>query len=180
MTIHNRRFGKILSKFRKNKEGSVAVEFGMLALPFAMVVFAVLESCVSFAAQQVMANATDEVARQVRTGQLRNATEAQIKTQVCNHLKMITTASCPDRMTVDLRSYASFADAAKVKIKLKNGQVDTTGFAVAPGGASTRNMLRIFYRWPAMTDIMRQKMSNLSDGSVLHVATATWKNEPFE
>jgi hypothetical protein len=53
------------------KEGSTAIEFTMLAIPFSMLVFAVLESCISFAAQQVMANAADDVARQFRTGQIK-------------------------------------------------------------------------------------------------------------
>lgn len=172
---------KILRRFRRDKDASVAVEFGILAIPFAMVVLAVLESCVSFAAQQVLTNATDDVARLIRTGQtgFRNPTEDQIKTAICNRLDIIATANCKTRLTIDLRSYASFADALNVKIKVTNKELDTTGFTVAAGGPSTNNMLRVFYRWPVMTDIMRLQMSNLSDNTTLHVATATWRNEPY-
>ena len=38
-------------------KGSTAIEFTLLAIPFSMLVFAVLEGSISFAAQQVMANA---------------------------------------------------------------------------------------------------------------------------
>jgi Flp pilus assembly protein TadG len=174
------RFSKMLGRFRRNKEASVAVEFGLLAIPFAMVIFAVLESCISFAAQQVMSNATDDIARQIRTGQLQNPTESELKEIICDNMMILVTSSCADNLTVDLRSYASFADAAEVKIRVTNGELDTTGFEVAAGGSMTRNMLRVFYRWPVITDIMRMKMSNMADHTILHVATATWKNEPFD
>jgi Flp pilus assembly protein TadG len=95
-------------------------------------------------------------------------------------MMILVTSSCADNLTVDLRSYASFADAAEVKIRVTNGELDTTGFEVAAGGSMTRNMLRVFYRWPVITDIMRMKMSNMADHTILHVATATWKNEPFD
>jgi len=57
---------------------------------------------------------------------------------------------------------------------------DTTGFDVDPGPSMSKNMLRVFYRWPVMTDFMRKSMSNLKDGKTLHFATVTWQNEPFD
>ena len=54
--------------------GSTAIEFTLLSIPFAVLVFAILESCISFAGQQVMANVTDDIARQLRTGQLSRPT----------------------------------------------------------------------------------------------------------
>ncbi len=180
MKTTNSRFGGVLARFRRNGEGSVAVEFGLLAIPFAMVIFAVLESCVSFAAQQVLSNATDDISRMIRTGQLKNPNENDLKTRICNQLSVLVTSQCKTNLTIDLRSFNTFAEAAAVKIKLTGGQLDTTGFKVEAGGAETRNMLRVFYKWPVMTDIMRRKMSNLSDGTILHIATATWRNEPFD
>jgi hypothetical protein len=58
--------------------------------------------------------------------------------------------------------------------------LDTSGFAVTPGPSMTKNMLRVFYKWPVMTDFMRKSMSNLKDGKTLHFATVTWQNEPFD
>ena len=41
-------------------------------------------------------------------------------------------------------------------------------------------MLRVFYRWPVMTDFMSKSMSNLKGGKTLHFASVTWQNEPFD
>ena len=103
----------------------------MLAIPFSMLVFAILESCIAFAAQEVMANATDDVARQLRTGQLRAAdvTETSLKKAICDRMEIIVAKDCPD-LFVDLHDYATFAEAAKVKVKFTGGtaaDIDTTG-----------------------------------------------------
>lgn len=176
-----RRFGNLLGRFRRNKRASVAVEFGILAIPFAMVIFAVLESCVSFASQQVLANATDDIARKIRTGQSgwRNPSEATVKSAICARLDVMVGSSCLTRLTVDLRTFDTYAEAAALKIRVNNGVLDTAGFKVEAGGSGKRNIIRVFYRWPVLTDIMRLSMSNLSDRSIMQIATATWKNEPY-
>lgn len=170
-----------LRRFARAKSGSTAVEFTILALPFCALMFAILESCVSFAAQEVLSNATDDVARQLRTGQVKAAsvTEASLKTMICDKISIIVPSGCPG-LVVDLRQYPTFADAAKVTIKLTpDRDIDTTGFAVTPGPSLSKNMLRVFYKWPVMTDFMSAAMSNLKDGKTLHFATVTWQNEPF-
>ncbi len=174
-----RRFG--LRGFREDSRGAVAIEFVALAIPFALLVFAILESSISFAAQQVLANATDDVARQLRTGQIKavDITKEKLKTMICNQLEIIT-SNCKDGLEVDLRRFDTFQQAAALRIQIKNGDIDTTGFGVSPGPSMSKNTLRVFYRWPVMTDFMRKSMSNLKDGKTLHFATATWQNEPFD
>ncbi len=169
------------ARFLRDRNGSVAVEFVMLAIPFSMLVFAILESCIAFAGQQVLSNAVDEVARELRTGQVsrNDVNEIVIKQKICGRLEVLVAKGCPG-LLVDLRSYATFADAAKARIKLTSDRdIDTTGFGVAPGPALSKNMLRVFYKWPVITDFMRASMSNLKGNYTLQFATATWQNEPF-
>ena len=173
--------------FFSDRRGSTAMEFAMLAIPFALLVFAILESCISFAGQEVMANITDDVARQLRTGQLQrtNVTESSIKQLICSRLEIIVAQDCPG-LFVDLREYSSFADAATAgfridgnNIVLTQGGSDKT-FTVSPGLAESINMLRVFYKWPVMTDLLAKQMQNFTDGTTLHFASVTWQNEPFD
>ncbi len=177
----NAKPGGPFRRFARNQRGATVVEFGILALPFMLLIFAIMESCISFAGQQILANAADDVARQLRTGQIPAAdmTEAKLKTMICADLSMIVASGCPD-LLVDLRQYDTFADAALVKVKYTgDNDIDTTGFAVNPGPALSKNMLRVFYKWPVMTDFMRQQMSNLKGGKTLQFAAVVWQNEPF-
>ncbi|TIR27542.1 MAG: pilus assembly protein [Mesorhizobium sp.] len=179
--------GKPRPGFFSDRRGSTAMEFAMLAVPFALLVFAILESCISFAGQEVMANVTDDVARQLRTGQLQrsNVTEASIKQLICSKLEIMVAKDCPG-LLVDLREYPSFADAATAGFKIVNGDIVLTqgtnsmSFAVSPGLAESINMLRVFYKWPVMTDFLAKSMANLKDGNTLHFASVTWQNEPFD
>lgn len=171
----------LLARFIGNRKGATAMEFAMLAIPFALLVFAILESCISFAAQQLLANATDEIARQVRTGQLTTANldEATLRDLLCNKLSILVGSSCGSYIYFDLEHYDSFAAAAAVQTTVSNGALVTTNFNVLPGGPLTINMLRVYYEWPVMTDLMTKLMSNLNNGRTLLFATATWQNEPF-
>lgn len=171
----------LLGRFVRNRKGSTAIEFTMLAIPFSMLVFAVLESCISFAAQQVMANAADDMARQFRTGQIKahELTKQEVRDIFCERIQIIVSPGCPG-LEMDLRSYTSFAEAAQQRVSFLNGDIDTQGFDILPGPAMSKNMLRVFYRWPVITDFMRKSMANLPDGKTLHFASVTWQNEPFE
>lgn len=171
----------LLKPFLRDRRGATGVEFAMLALPFALLIFAILESCISFAGQQILFNAADDVARQLRTGQIRPATlnETTLKGLICDRLTVIVADTCPG-LLVDLREYATFEAAAAVKLKYTaDHDIDTTGFAVTPGGSMSKNMLRVFYKWPVMTDFMRKAMSNLKGGKTLHFAAVIWQNEPY-
>ncbi|MGX9142142.1 TadE/TadG family type IV pilus assembly protein [Mesorhizobium sp. 128a] len=178
---------KLGRRFLGDRRGSTAMEFAMLAIPFALLVFAILESCISFAGQEVMANITDDIARQVRTGQLKPAdlTGTKLRDRICGRLEIMVAKTCPG-LLVDLREYPTFADAATAGFKIVNGEIVLTqgtnsmSFAVTPGLAESKNMLRVFYKWPVMTDFMAKSMANLKDGNTLHFASVTWQNEPFD
>lgn len=173
----------LLGRFRGDRAGSTAIEFVALAIPFSLLVFAILESCLSFAGQQMLSNTADDIARQLRTGQLRAAdvSGTKLPTMICDRLGIIAPGNCQDNLEVDLRQFTSFAEAAAVRTRMTaDDDIDTTGFKVEPGTAGTINMLRVFYRWPVITDFMRKSMSNLKDGKTLQFSTATWQNEPFD
>ena len=168
-------------RFFRDRKGSTAIEFAALALPFSMLLFAIFETCISIAGQQILANATDDVARQLRTGQIKAAdvNETKLKKLICDHLDVIVASGCPG-LIVDLRKFDTFALAAQVKFKIVGKKLDKTGIAVAPGGSLSKNMLRVFYEWPVMTDLLRLAMSNIDDDKTLLFASATWQNEPFD
>ncbi|MBZ9966196.1 TadE/TadG family type IV pilus assembly protein [Mesorhizobium sp. BR1-1-2] len=179
------RRARFFARFAGDRRGSTALEFALLALPFAVLVFAILESCISFAGQEVMANITDDIARKLRTGQLRPADVAgdKLKTMICDRLEIIVSQDCPNQLDVDLREYTTFADAATATFKIDNGNIilmqgtNSQPFATTPGLAESKNMLRVFYKWPVMTDLLSQSMGG---NKTLHFASVTWQNEPFD
>ena len=177
-----------LARFARDRRGATAIEFGLLAIPFFLLVFAILESCISFAAQEVMANATDNTARRLRTGQDKaaNVDANSVRKMICDQIQIIVSRDCPG-LKIDLRTFDTFAQAAQAGFWIKDGNIELTysgtkdakQFVVEPGRSMSKNMLRVFYAWPVMTDLMAKTMANLDGGKTLHYASAIWQNEPF-
>lgn len=170
----------LLRKFVRNRRGATAIEFAILAIPFFMLAFAILETTVSFTAQQVLSSTADKLARKVRTGQitLANTTESEFRELICDQMEIMVSDGCPE-LVFDLQNYSSFA-AVPTSIPIgSDGDIDTTGFGYDPGGNETINSLRVFYRWPVITDLMKSHMAGLPGGKTLLYASATWQNEPF-
>ena len=166
LKVERLRNSTVLSRFLRDTSGSTAIEFAKLAIPFAALTFAIIETCISFAGQQVVANATDNVARQLRTGQIKAAdlTEAGLRELICSQIEVIVATGCPG-LEVDLRSRPTFAQLAALPMPLKGSgqerEIDTLDIEFEPGLAMSKNMLRVLYPWPVMTDLMRERMSNL-------------------
>lgn len=176
---------RLLRRFRRNDRGVVAIEFAMLALPFFALVFAIIETCLSFAAGQLLQNSVDRVARELRTGQILpvQATSTRIYSEVCSGMAiMLVDDTCPD-LVIDLKTFAEYSDFPTGITRLGNGDVDTSGFTIDPAGPRGKAQMRAFYRWAVYTDLMKSRIANVnrgaSDGKILLFGTMTWQNEPF-
>ncbi len=173
--IGNRRKRRIFRHFIKNRDGVTAIEFALLAMPFFLLVCAIIETCIAFAAQELISNATDDVARQFRTGRITaasNLSETTLRKMVCDRISIMVSDDCPG-LTVDLRQFATFEEAANTA---SSSSLSALQPKVDLGPALTKNMLRVYYRWPIITNRLGQ---NLPDGKMLLFSAATWQNEPF-
>ena len=170
---------RVLKRFIKSKRGSVAIEFSMLALPFTALVFAIIESGLSFTAHQVMANSVEDLARDLRTGVMKkaDATPAAVTARICNDMKVLVSSGCPG-LYIDLKTYATYG-AVPTTVPMASGDLNTAGFTIAPGDPNTINQLRVFYKWPIYTNYIALKLAELPGGKTLLFSTLTWRNEFF-
>lgn len=183
----------ILSRIRRDEDGAAAIEFAILAIPFFMLLFAIIETCVAYAAEQVLDNAVDEMGRMIRTGQITfdtgeptDMTQLQFRDAFCERVSMML--DCDEKLYLDVRSFTNFSDIP-LGIPRKNNtpyaDLDDSAFDFDPGGASTINIVRAYYRWQILTDLIRPHITNIrpSDGSLptdyLIVGTAAFRNEAY-
>src|SRR5690606_19691653 len=107
-------------------------------------------------------------------------TQQQFRKVFCARLQGFVGENCPG-LDIDLRHFLTFKEAAALRTfetDDKDIRIDG-GFRYDPGATQTINVLRVFYRWPVITDLLSRQVSTLKDGKTLHFATATWQNEPF-
>jgi len=187
----NRRGRGLLRRLFRDKAGTSAIEFALLALPFMVVVFASLETFVAFTAEQLFVNATDNLARKVRTGEITaaNTTKEQFRKMFCDEISVLMTCSAneakiPTKLYIDVRSFATFAQIPTT-VPRKNGNLDTTAFQFSLGGPTTVTMVRAYYRWTVVTDLVRPYITNLRPAGTsmpndyLMVATAAFRAENY-
>jgi Flp pilus assembly protein TadG len=80
------------------EDGSVAVEFAIIAPVFFFLMFVIAETALVFVAEQVMDNAVFETARLIRTGQAQNAdmSSDDFKNEVCARVEIFVDCSGAD------------------------------------------------------------------------------------
>lgn len=208
MAISEQETGKVraflrLSRLRalaRSRDGSAAIEFAMLAIPYFVIIFAILETFIAFAAEELVSNAVDTMSRQMRTGQITfDSTRPTYKTQTqfrqafCDEISIIircsnTEAATPSKLYLDVQSYPTFA-AIPTKIPRvsedKYSDLKISEFKFTPGGSGSINMLRAYYRWSIIVDLVRPYMAGLRPvgssmpSEYLIVSTAAFQNEQY-
>ena len=169
---------KILRRFRRNRRGSAAVEFALVAPLFFGLLFAIIELAMVFFASQVLETATQDSARMIMTGQAQNAsfTQAQFKNLVCSKLTVMF--DCVNGVSIDVQSYSAFGsvnvadpiDASKNFVPPNN---------YLPGNPGDVVVVRLFYKWPLYVTGLGFNIANISGSKRLLTATAAFQNEPY-
>ncbi|MGR9437819.1 TadE/TadG family type IV pilus assembly protein [Rhizobium leguminosarum] len=191
------------SRFRalaRSRDGAAAIEFALLAIPYFLVIFAILETFVAFAAEELVSNGVDTMSRRMRTGQITynlgrttDMNQAQFRQAFCDEISILVRCSAsevatPSKLYLDVQTFSTFSAIPTTIPKLstdKYADVNTAAFKYAPGGAGTINMMRAYYRWEIITDLIRPYITTIrpSDGSMpsqyLIVATAAFQNEQY-
>jgi Flp pilus assembly protein TadG len=170
---------RIFRRFVRKDDGAAAVEFAMVAAPFLALVFAILETAIVFFAGQVLETATADSARLIMTGQAQKGgfSQAQFKQEVCN--RVFGLFDCNGGIKVDVRTYTSFSSANMSKPIDANGNVTFTP-AYQPGSPGDIVVVRLLYEWPVYVSLLGLNLADLSGGKRLIMATAAFRNEPYQ
>lgn len=191
---------RLLGRFRRNRDGAAALEFALLAIPFLMLIFATFETFLAFAGEQLLNNAVDTMARKIRTGEITfgqgkptDMTESEFREAFCAEIAILHMCSgsevtTPSKLYIDVRQFASYSDMPKDVPKVSTAEysdLDTSEFAFSPGGSESKNMVRAYYRWQVITDLIRPFITNIRPPGkalptdFLIVSTSAFENEKY-
>jgi Flp pilus assembly protein TadG len=167
-----------LSCFRRAKKGSAAVEFAMLAIPFFLLLYAVIDTSLVYFATQTLENGVSTAARQIKTGQAQasSMTQQQFRTLICNQISMLL--ACDSRLGIDVRRFTSFGGVTLPAALDANGNL-TGSYQFNMGSAGDIIVVRAFYAWPVLTPNFGQSLVNMNGNARLLTAAMAFKNEPF-
>jgi Flp pilus assembly protein TadG len=167
-----------LARFRRDENGATAVEFGLIALPFFAILFAIIQAGLVFFAGQVLDSAVANASRLIRTGQAQqqNFDAAKFKDQICEQVDALF--SCPD-LKIDVQRFKTFGDvdlSPPIDKATGNFKMDPK---YQPGDGGDIVVVRTFYEWPVFTKLLGFDLTNLANGNHLLSAVTAFRNEPF-
>ncbi len=168
---------RLRKNYRQSEDGSVAVEFTLISIPFLALLFAMIETAMIFFASVSMEGAMEDAARLIRTGiaQGGSMSAAQFKQNICDRSVMFV--DCETNLTVDVRTFDAFTNVNFEDPIDENGELNLN-FQYDPGQAGDIVLVRAFYVWDVLTPI-GIGLENMSGGNRLLSSSAVFRNEPF-
>ncbi|MGC1579144.1 MAG: TadE/TadG family type IV pilus assembly protein [Beijerinckiaceae bacterium] len=111
------RLAKWASRFRADRQGAVAVEFSLVAIPFLALLFAIFQTMLVLFAGQTLDTALQDSTRLILTGQAQTMSAANFATGpngLCSRVAALfncTAAYNAGTLQIDIRTPSSFANA---------------------------------------------------------------------
>jgi len=166
-------------RFVRAQEGAAAIEFGLVAVPFLALTFAIIETALVFFSGQTLEAAAAASARLIMTGQAQQAgySATTFKQAVCNQIFGLF--DCANGVYVDVKSYADFASISTTP-PVTNGQLNTANMTYQPGGPGSIVVVTLYYQWPIYVNLLGDNLQNLTGNNRLLVATNVFRNEPYQ
>lgn len=177
----------LIGKFRRSQDGAAAIEFGIVALPFFALLFAIFETALMFWTNEVLEESLSQASRRLLTGQAVSrytssnpAVNAQaFRDDICAVAPM-GLIDC-SKLFVDVKVYASFAGAGTgTGSPIANGALNTNGFSYnqpQPGQIVVARAVLDYNLF--LTSWASSSLANIGSGHRALVATTTFRAEPF-
>ena len=170
------RLARSAGRFAHANEGATAVEFALVAVPFMMLLFAIIELGLVFLVSITLENAVIDAGRTIRTGQVQAAgTNANaFKTTVCNRMSWLG-SKCSTALQIDVRTFDNYTTGTT---SATNTTVPTT-MNWNPGGSGAIVLVRAYYTWPLVTPMLNTGLQSSNGKRIIYAATS-FTNEPYD
>ena len=174
---------KALRRFGRERKGTAALEFAIVALPFFLLTIGLAEISMIGFAQASLDFAVSETARQIRTGQaqMNGLDQGDIEAQLCSNVNNFIVLSCDGNLYLDVDNFPSFVDAGNAPNQpIQDGEFQEAGMGYAPGAPSAIVVVRAYYRWKIMTPLFEPIFDNVDGGERILFSTMMFRNEPYQ
>lgn len=166
-------------RFARAERGATALEFALIATPFFMLLFGILQLGLLFMASTTIEAATVTAAREIRTGQLQTTgtnTAAGFKSLVCANMSWLSTSDCTSNLSIDVRTFGSFGAITNTP-PVKNGAIDQTQLQFNAGANCSIVMVRIYYPYTLFAPTLSPGLPDLGSFKKLITYASAFRNE---
>jgi Flp pilus assembly protein TadG len=176
--------GRVLAR---DEKAATAVEFGLLALPFFSIIFAILETATVFFAGQILDSAVNDSSRLIRTGQAQTAafTDDDYRDAICDRLYGLFDCDDHNKLRIRVTTISDFSSASPSTPIAPTCYSQGTGCELTvtetyePGVGSSVVLVEAYYKWPTIVNLPLFNFAAMEDGTRLLAAVRVFRNEPF-
>lgn len=170
---------KFIRNWGRKKEGTTAIEFALLFMPYLLLSLGTIELSLMFASESLLEGSVTKSSRMVKTGQLQQSgsedPEADFRKALCSHA--IVLIKC-DGIVIEARTMDSFSDYSSMQPSFgEDGAMVPQGFSV--GGSSERVLIRVSYNYKAFTPLVGHMLWG-PDASRMFMSTIVLQTEPYD
>jgi Flp pilus assembly protein TadG len=166
----------------RRSEGSVAVEFALISIPFVYLTIAIVELSLFFAAANMLEGGVNESARMIRTGQLQAQAqedqEAIFREAVCD--KLFVLINC-ENVQIEV---VAIGEGTFIGIEDLEPVYDDDGNLVPrefnAGDSKDVVMIRASYRYQLLTPLFSRLFSKEEDHTIPLLTTVILQTEPYD
>ena len=177
--------------FKNEQSGATAMEFGLVVLPFLMMIFAVINSALYFFTVNSLDRGVEDAVRQVRTGEFRFGGTNGAALNVGQFRQLICDKAQAGGATIDCASLniliknngATWAGLAVDSCQTAGNITSSTGnpndgLGTYVGGQSTVVMVTACYYWDLPRYLPLLKIVNFNNGLLIQ-SSSSFRSEPY-
>lgn len=178
----------VIRRFRRSENAATAVEFSFIALPFFMLIWAIIETGLMFWTSQILEESLSQASRALLTGESRDlyksdkasVNAAAFRDDVCARgMKLIDCS----KLAIDVRTYGDFSAASSGTSSsnpLAGGNLDTSSFSYRQPDTNQIVVVRAVLDYQLfLTNWASSSLANIGSGRRGIVASLAFRAEPF-
>ena len=173
--------------FLRNKNGSAAVEFAIIAPIFLGIMFSMFEVGWFFYTNSVIDASLDRAGRMLRTGQVQQsiATPADQFTFLYDEICDVVSAfgDCSTRLTLEVQTFNTFADLAAATTPMvcaDSPPAEVAAIPFSPGTELSIVRARMCLIYDTINPMIGVNLAEGPQGQRHLISTVIFKNEPYE
>jgi len=182
------RAGWLWQRWHGDQSGAAAIEFGMVALPFVLLLFGILSVCLYFFTTFTLENAVWHAARAIRTGQVQQS-QGDYSTATTNEdrKQLFKKAMCPGAELLRLPGQSrrhrakqrQFRQHQRTQGATNSVMAEEASAAFNAGNASSVVLVTVCYPWDFGGQLPFIHLGNLKNGALLMQASVSFRTEPY-
>lgn len=179
--------------FLRRDDGTTAIEFAMVAIPFFMFIFGLMGVSTYFFIMTSIEKGMDQASRLVRTGQAQasDMTVGDFRKTICRKANSKSETDTVDsgwvkcnNLQIFVQTYGSWADVVPTSCLNNNQAVvntakDSDKIADYSGEANAIVLVTACYRWKMAGRLPYINLGQMSDGSMMMQSATAFRTEPY-